>query len=232
VATATATALLFAATASFAVAQDTKESVSRETSKPVIRGGIVFKTYCALCHGERGDGTGRAARLYGDLHLTITNRSPEYHEKIVRRGGQAVGSSAYMPPWQDELSEEQTEDVIAYLTIVGDAVRRGEVVYKTNCILCHGVEGDGKGRAASLFHPPPVDLTHSNKDEQYETAIIRLGGLAMGRSSGMPPWEERLTDTEIHDLVEYLRTLLVTLPEPSATPRRPQGSTMKFAPKS
>jgi mono/diheme cytochrome c family protein len=138
-----------------------------------------------------------------------------------------------MPPWQDELSEEQTEDVIAYLTIVGDSVRRGEVVYKTNCILCHGIQGDGKGRAASLFHPPPVDLTRSDKDQQYETAIIRLGGLAMGRSTGMPPWEERLTDTEIHDLVEYLRTLLVAPPDSSVpTPRRPQGSTTKVVPKS
>jgi cytochrome c oxidase cbb3-type subunit III len=208
------TALLFAAMASVAVAQDTKESVSREASKPVIRGGIVFKTYCALCHGERGDGAGRAAKLYADLHLAITPRSAEYHEKIVRQGGPAVGRSAYMPPWQDELSEEQTADVIAYLIIVGDSVHRGEVVYKTNCILCHGIEGDGKGRAASLFHPPPVDLTHSDKDDQYKTDMIRLGGLAMGRTSGMPPWEERLTETEIRDLVGYLRALLVTPADP------------------
>jgi cbb3-type cytochrome c oxidase subunit III len=202
-------ALLFAAMVSTAAAQDTKEAVNRETSKPVVRGGIVFKSYCGLCHGERGDGMGRAAKLYGELHLAITHRSLEYDEKIIRQGGQAVAGSAFMPPWQDELSEEQIEDVVAYLTIVGDPVRRGEVVYKTNCILCHGVQGDGKGRAASLFHPPPADLTHSDKDDQYKIAIIHLGGQPMGRSSGMPPWGDRLTDTEIQDVVEYARTLLV-----------------------
>ena len=151
---------------------------------------------------------GRAAKLYAELHLTITPHPPEYYEKIIRRGGLAVGGSAYMPPWQAELSDEQIGDVIAYLTVVGDTVRRGEVVYKTNCVLCHGIHGDGKGRAASLFHPPPVDLTRSDKDDEYKTAIIRLGGVEMGRSSGMPPWEERLSDVEIHDLVGYLRTIL------------------------
>ena len=207
-------ALQLVAMASFAIAQDTKESVNRETSNPVFRGGIVFKSYCGLCHGERGDGMGRAAKLYSELHLAISTRAPDYYEKIIRGGGQAVGGSAFMPPWKDELSEEQIEDVVAYLTIVGDPVRRGEVVYKTNCILCHGIQGDGRGRAASLFHPPPVDLIHSDKDDEYKTAIIRLGGAETGRSSGMPPWEKRLSDTEIHDLVSYLRAIVVIPPKP------------------
>jgi cbb3-type cytochrome c oxidase subunit III len=199
---------------SLAVAQDTKELVNREISKPVFRGSIVFKSYCSLCHGERGDGSGRAAKLYAELHLAIAPRSPEYYEKVIRHGGRSVGGSAYMPPWQDELSEEQIGDVLTYLTIVGDTVRRGEAVYKTNCILCHGIQGDGKGRAASLFHPPPADLTHSDKNDEYKTAIIRLGGVEMGRSSGMPPWEERLTEIEVRDLVGYLRTLLAVPPKP------------------
>lgn len=189
-------------------AQDTKESVEREISKPMFRGGAVFKSYCGLCHGERGDGSGRAAKLYADLPLAINRRSPEYYEKIVRRGGPAVGGSAYMPPWQDELSEEQIADVVAYVAIVSNPVRRGEVVYKANCILCHGVQGDGKGRAASLYHPAPADLTHSDKNDEYKFAIIRLGGPAMGRSSAMPPWQDRLTNIEVRDLVGYLETIL------------------------
>jgi mono/diheme cytochrome c family protein len=34
----------------------------------------------------------------------------------------------------------------------------------------------------------------------------------MGRSSGMPPWQERLSDAEIEDVVEYLRTIVLTSP--------------------
>lgn len=199
--------------AMFAVAQDSKESVDREISQPVVRGGIVFNVYCKLCHGERGDGIGRAAKLYPDLNLAIRTNAPEYFAKLIREGGAAAGRSPFMPPWRNELSEEQITDVIAYVLIVGDPVRRGEVVYKANCILCHGIRADGKGRAASLLHPAPADLTHSDKSAQYKSTIIRLGSRAMGRSSGMPPWEERLTPTEVQDLVNYLQTVLVVAHE-------------------
>jgi len=132
---------------------------------------------------------------------------------VIRKGGEAVGASPSMPPWQDELSDEQVGDVLAFLTVLEDPVRRGEVTFKTNCVLCHGVRGDGKGRAAKLYDPPPVDLTRSEKSDEYREKIIRLGGEAMHRSSGMPPWEERLTKAEIDDLIEYLRTISV-VPRP------------------
>jgi cytochrome c oxidase cbb3-type subunit 3 len=195
-----------------AVAQDSRETVNKETSKPVIRGGIVYKTYCVLCHGERGDGVARAGNHNSALDLSIKPRPHEYYEKIVRHGGHGVGMSPSMPAWQYQLSEEQIEDVIAYTTIVNDPVRRGEVVYKTNCILCHGINADGKGRAAALFQPAPIDLTHSTQDDDYKLEIIRRGSKAMARSSGMPPWEGRLTKVELHDLIEYLR--IIKEPQP------------------
>ena len=53
--------------AAFAV--DCRGESECELQKPVVRGGIVFKSYCKLCHGERGDGMARAAKLYGDANL-------------------------------------------------------------------------------------------------------------------------------------------------------------------
>jgi cytochrome c oxidase cbb3-type subunit III len=190
-------------------AQDTHEAVNQEMSKPLIRGGIVYKNYCVLCHGERGDGASRAAKLYGGANLAIKPRPAGYYEKIVRGGGDAVGASTSMPPWQDELSNEQISDVVAFLAVVADPVRRGDVIFKTNCVLCHGVRADGKGRAAALFRPSPADLTRSERTDEYKMQIIRVGGQAVGRSPAMPPWGERLTDREIADLIAYLRTILV-----------------------
>lgn len=178
-------------------------------SKPAIRGGIVFKAYCVLCHGERGDGMGRANKLYGAINLNIGPQTRDYYAKIVREGGIAVGRSQYMPMWHDELSEEQVNDVVEYLGMVGIQVRRGEVVYKTNCILCHGVNADGKGRASVLYDPPPANLTHSDKNDDYKRMIITYGGKAMGRSEVMPIWGEQITAQEIDDVVSYLRTVLV-----------------------
>ncbi len=201
---------LFSATLLSPVAQaDSRKAVKKELSKPVIRGGIVFKNYCKLCHGERADGIARAAKLYGVDNLTIKPADPDYYFKIIRGGGLAVGKSEFMPPWQHELSEEQIRDVVAYLQIATDSVRRGEVVFKTNCILCHGIKADGKGRAAKLYDPPPANLTRSDKNDDYKRMIITLGGAAMGRSEFMPIWGEQLSEQEIEDVVAYLRTVLV-----------------------
>ena len=200
--------LLVLAVATRISAQDSRESVDRETSKPEVRGAIVFKAYCTLCHGEPGDGTGRAAKLHPKSHLAISHGSPEYFIKIIREGGESVGRSPFMPPWQDELSPEQIGDLVAHLAIVRDPIRRGEAVFKLNCILCHGVHGDGNGRAGRLARTAPANLTRSIKDDRYKADIIRLGGAAMDRSSSMPPWGRQLSATEINDLVQYLRTLL------------------------
>lgn len=201
---------------SMTVSADTREDVNAELSKPVIRGGIVFKNYCVLCHGERGDGVARAAKLYPNADLKIKSAATDYYRKIVRMGGQVVGKSPFMPMWAEELSEEQINDVVAYLKVLNEPASRGQVVFKTNCILCHGVKGDGNGRASRLYNPPPADLTHSDKNDMYKEMIIRNGGEAMGRSPFMPIWGEQLSEQEIKDVVAYLKTILVVPPPPEA----------------
>ena len=201
---------LFSLPGCVSTATDSSEVIERTRNKPVIRGGIVYKTYCVLCHGERADGVSRGARLYTGIHLDLGSATSEYTEKIIRYGGKAVGKSDYMPGWNEELSEEQIKDVLAYIAVVRDPVARGEVVFKTNCILCHGVKGDGKGRASVFLDPPPANLTMSDKNDEYKKMIITLGGKAMGRSERMPVWgEQLLSEQQIDDVVAYLRTILV-----------------------
>ena len=190
-------------------ATDSKTAINRELAKPVVRGAIVFKTYCKLCHGELGDGRGRAAKIHDRKNMAITRRPSEYYEKIIRQGGEAVGKSPFMPVWQDELSEEQINDVISYLAVIGDSTNRGETVFKANCILCHGINGNGKGRASVLFDPPPADLTHSDKNDDYKKMIITYGGAAMGRSAVMPVWGEQLSEVEIDDVINYINSLVL-----------------------
>ncbi len=193
-------------------AGESRETVNAELSKPTVRGAIVYRAYCQVCHGETGDGTARATKLYGVARLKISPMSRGDLQEIVLMGGEALGKSPYMPPWRDELSAEQIADVVTYLSVIGDPVFRGQAVFKTRCILCHGTRGDGKGRASHLYKPPPADLTRSDKNDQYKEMIITLGGEAMGRSPNMPVWGQQLTPQEIKDVVAYLRKLLVTPP--------------------
>ena len=85
-----------------------------------MRGSIVFRTYCMLCHGPHADGKGRAARNYNPppANLTVSAASDAYKEMIIRKGGEAMGRSPFMPPWGDELTDEQISDVVAYLRLI------------------------------------------------------------------------------------------------------------------
>ncbi len=190
---------------------DSRKDVKAVKSDPLIRGGIVYKHYCSLCHGQKGDGKARATKLYGQGNLVITmgNNTPEFYDKMIRHGGSAVGLSRYMPAWEDELSDEQMADVMEYLYVMEKPEARGKVVFMTNCILCHGVKGNGKGRASVLYDPPPADLTRSDKNDVYKKMIITQGGAAMGRSGVMPVWGMQLKEEEIDDVIAYLRTILV-----------------------
>ena len=80
-------------------------------------GEDVFRRYCVTCHGEKADGKGPAARLFTPppADLVASTRSDQYKASIIRAGGAALGRSASMPPWGQELDEKQINDVIEYL---------------------------------------------------------------------------------------------------------------------
>ncbi len=83
----------------------------------VFRGGLVYASYCVTCHGINADGNGRAARLYTPrpANLRASDKNDAYLELIVRKGGEPIGRSPKMPPWEDELTNEQVRDVVAFI---------------------------------------------------------------------------------------------------------------------
>jgi mono/diheme cytochrome c family protein len=87
------------------------------------------------------------------------------------------------------------------------AVFRGGLVYANYCVTCHGVNADGNGRAARLHNPRPANLRASDKNDSYIRLIVSRGGEAVGRSPGMPPWGEELTDEQINDVTAFVRSV-------------------------
>lgn len=83
----------------------------------IFRGGLVYSNYCVTCHGTSADGNGRAARLYTPRpsNLRITDKNNDYIELIVRKGGEPLSRSPKMPPWEEELTNEQIRDVVAFV---------------------------------------------------------------------------------------------------------------------
>jgi mono/diheme cytochrome c family protein len=85
------------------------------------------------------------------------------------------------------------------------SVDRGKKVFKTQCALCHGEMGDGKGDLAKEMTLTPPDLTKSDalakRTDGELFAIIETG------KDPMPSQKGRMTERQLWNLVNYLRAL-------------------------
>lgn len=89
--------------------------------------------------------------------------------------------------------------------------QRGQVLYEYYCVLCHGQTGEADGFNSFSLNTQPARHADATvmatlSDTQIQL-IIRDGGPALERSPEMPPWGGVLTNKEISDLTDYIRTL-------------------------
>jgi len=95
-----------------------------------------------------------------------------------------------------------------------ESVDKGKKLFATQCAMCHGKTGDGKGDLAAVMHVEPQDFTKpetlgARTDGEIFT-IINVG------SPSMPAEAKRLKANQAWDLVNFLRTLEGKKPAKSA----------------
>jgi mono/diheme cytochrome c family protein len=106
-----------------------------------------------------------------------------------------------------------------------DSIAAGSGVYLNNCAVCHGVAARGNGSEAGTTAVRPPALTgpeshltqHSDGDLHY--------WIGHGLTGGMPAWAAQLSDTQIWDVIDYLRSLNGATPAPSDAALAPSGTT-------
>ena len=96
----------------------------------------------------------------------------------------------------------------------------GKNVYVTYCASCHGERGKGDGTAAASLPAKPADHTNgaamNQLNDKFLYDIISKGGGAVGKSTFMPSWGGALNDSQIRDVVAYIRSLAVPPFRPGA----------------
>lgn len=98
--------------------------------------------------------------------------------------------------------------LLAHAVESGNPVE-GKKIFTQRCWGCHGLTGHGDGPAANSFEPKPRNLSDakyvSTLTDERMFRTISEGGAAMGKSPFMPPWKGVLSETDIRDVIAYIR---------------------------
>lgn len=127
--------------------------------------------------------------------------------------GPKASSLLQEPDPQPAESPETVEEASPALPLPGASysTRQGKGLFLHYCATCHGQTGRGDGFNAYSLDPKPRDLAAPEFQQQRSDddliALIRSGGGAIGLSNAMPPWGRALSQRQISQLVDYLRTL-------------------------
>jgi mono/diheme cytochrome c family protein len=90
----------------------------------------------------------------------------------------------------------------------------GERFFKSKCAPCHSVDGSASSPIARRLKLR--DLRSPDVQRQTDRELAEV--IAKGRP-GMPSFQRQLSDQQLAELVQYVRSLAHT-PTPNATPTR------------
>lgn len=86
------------------------------------------------------------------------------------------------------------------------AASAGETLYNSNCSLCHGLKGDGKGVVGLALKPVPAnfnDVFKSFKNEKVlKNHLLKI--LAEGKKENLMPAFKNLSEVERAQVADYL----------------------------
>jgi len=89
------------------------------------------------------------------------------------------------------------------------SLQRGQILYNSYCIVCHGPAGHSDGTVVPKFVPPP-DITQPTTQQRSDGYIYAM--IKQGRGI-MPKYGDKIRDaTDRWDVVNYVRKLQGLLP--------------------
>jgi mono/diheme cytochrome c family protein len=175
------------------------------------RGAEVFGRNCTGCHGQagKGDGPAAVALLPRPRDLSSARFSDRALSEVLWNGvkGSSMHGWHHLPG--NDLrglaafvrSLEDGHDETPVLTDSEREQARG--LFQKNCAACHGPGGEGNGQSASSLAPAPTSFTLVRPAQRYAEQVLAEGV----PGTTMPPWKDKLSESERGLLARYVRTL-------------------------
>lgn len=113
----------------------------------------------------------------------------------------SISLVAQPKPWEVPATFKSMQNPVAK----GDvSTKAGLALYSRNCTSCHGKAGLGDGVKARMLKDFPGDFSKAEFQSQTDGSLFYK--TKTGRSE-MPKYEGKLTDDDIWNVVNYMRTL-------------------------
>jgi mono/diheme cytochrome c family protein len=158
-----------------------------------------------------------AGQLYSK-HVALTNQGWPPPPSGFHGAHQPIVKQADVKPPPNQLAEAPNLSQIdrSYwlasnaLPVSEENLLRGKEVFLQRCVGCHGLKGDGKGRAASFLSPPPADFT--SKDDACCGGDTGPGDFYYRVLRGWPGtamenFGERLSVDDIWRVIMFVKTI-------------------------
>jgi mono/diheme cytochrome c family protein len=207
--------------------------LTRTAPPPAMSPAETFKTLCARCHGENGDGKGINS-IYLDPAPRDLTRAEFMNSKTDARFLASIANGVpgtSMPGWGRALTGDQIAGVLKYVqqTFVrtprrelkprkvpetnpvafsDSSVSRGEHIFLQRCTGCHGRKADGRGPNSLDISPRPRNLRNAALIESLPDRRL-FESIEFGvEGTAMPSWMDYgLSQNDVGDIVNYIRSL-------------------------
>lgn len=199
-------------------------------------GAAIYQQYCAVCHGERGDGQTRARRGLNPPPRDFTTplaRAELTRERMLAAVAQGRPDTAMMA-FHTRLTEAEIAAVVDHIRtryMLQEAVpvnaamvshAAGERIYVSNCAVCHGDDGNGAMWTKTSLNPPPREFTLASPEELSRERMIT--SVTHGRpGTAMMSFAQRLSAEDIETVVDYVRGNFLGKAQQVSTPQGMPG---------
>ncbi len=177
----------------------------------------IYHKQCATCHGDRGNGKGRAGASLSPMPTDFTSEHSKERLTLtaliqaIQKGVPGTAMVGYGKRFDGQAVRGLAEYIQTQFMGIKKAITttakgvEGKKLYDKHCSACHGDNGNTAVWAKNGLNPPPRNFTSADPFNELTTERM-IASVTYGRpGTAMMPFASRLNKGEISSIIAYIR---------------------------